>query len=448
MIRPLLGAILLFAFAARVCWLDQLPPGFARDEAYYAVDSARVLEVGPRVFYPGNGGREGLFMALAAPFVAIIGRDPLAVRLPAAFAGVIFVAALFAFGRRLFRAQPAGEWVALTAAALAAGSIWLIVENRIGWRLNLFAPLVTVAGYWFWRAYETRRTSDWLAAGAAFGVAQYGYSAVRVLPVVLPGFMLFDGVGSPRQLWARRREWIAFAIAAGLIAVPLVLYAVTNPGSFFERQAALAGGDGRLANEDRYVGRLLGTLRMFFLEGAAPAWQSFPGQPVFNPALGALFLIGVALALWRIRRPAYRFILLWLAVFTLAAAIPRDSTPHFIHGAGILPVVFLFPAVGLVETARWYGRLGRSGLPAGRLAATLAGLVVIANLAWAWRLYFDDYRALPGLWDAFRAANTRGCCQRDERSARAAAIVASPTARDISPAGATRRSTFSTRATA
>jgi 4-amino-4-deoxy-L-arabinose transferase-like glycosyltransferase len=417
--RALLVAVLLAAFATRVLWLPELPPGLGRDEAYYGVDAASVLRDGPRVYYPGNGGREGLFMAIAAPFIAVVGRDPLALRLPAAFAGVVFVAALFAFGRRLFRRDE----VALLAAAFAAGSVWLIVENRIGWRLNLFAPLLAFAGFWFWRAFETRRTSDWLAAGVAFGVAQYSYSAVRALPPVIPGYLLFAAVlgRSPRTLWERRREGIAFGVAAAVALLPLAVYVATNPSSFFERQMALATNDGRLAGGQGYLGRLGGMLRMFFLEGVSSPLQAFPGDPAFNPILGALFVLGIGVALTRLREPPCQFVLLWLAVFTLAAALPRDAAPHFIHGAGVLPVLFLFPALGLATLVDGARRVG--GRPLARLAAGGALLVAAGNLGWAWGRYFDDYRALPGLATMYDSDLIDVANAMNDRSNHATALV-------------------------
>jgi 4-amino-4-deoxy-L-arabinose transferase-like glycosyltransferase len=397
--RLALVVILLTAFAARVLGLPEFPPGLGRDEAFYAVDAASVLREGPRVYYPGNGGREGLFMALAAPFIAIIGRDPFAVRLPAAFAGVVLVAALVAFGRRLFRRDS----VALAAAAFAAGSVWLIVEQRIGWRLSLFAPLLTIAGYWFWRALETRRTADWVAAGAAFGLAQYSYSAVRALPPVIPGFVVLLALSSrsPGLLWQRRREWLVFALAAAIVVLPLALYVVANAGAFFERQWALVNNDGRLTGGHGYLGRLAGMLRMFVLEGVSSPLQSYPGDPAFPPLVGALFLVGLGVAAARWREPAVQFVLLWFAVFTLAAALPRDSTPHFIHGAGVTPVVFFFPALGLtalVDLARRFG-----GQPGERLAVAVAVTIVVGAVAWGWHRYFTDYRAVPGLAAAYDA---------------------------------------------
>ncbi|GIW05646.1 MAG: hypothetical protein KatS3mg060_0451 [Dehalococcoidia bacterium] len=417
--RLLLIVVVLAAFAARVLWLPELPPGLGRDEAFYGVDAASVLREGPRVYYPGNGGREGLFMAVAAPFLAIVGREPFALRLPAAFAGVVFVAALYAFGRRLLRR----EAVALAAAAFAAGSVWLIVENRIGWRLNLFAPLLAIAGYWFWRALETRRSAAWIAAGLAFGLAQYSYSAVRALPPIIPGYVGLFAIArrSPRLLWQRRREWIVFGLAAAVMTLPLVLYVTANPSSFFERQAALATNDGRLAGGVDYVDRVGGMLRMFFLEGVNSPLQSYPGDPAFNPLLGTLFVIGLGVTLLRLREPAYQFILLWLTVFTLAGALPRDATPHFIHGAGVLPVLFFFPAIGLaaaVDSARRFG-----GQPATRLATGAAVLVVTGNFVWAWDRYFDDYRTLPGLATAYDVDLVDVANAMNDRGVPALAIV-------------------------
>lgn len=115
-LRRALVAILGAAFALRVGGLDTTPPpSLYSDEA---VDGLDALSGHIAPFYPANNGREGLFALLLVPSVGLLGREPLALRLPMAFSGVVAVALTFALGRRLVANDERGSWIAVIASAL------------------------------------------------------------------------------------------------------------------------------------------------------------------------------------------------------------------------------------------------------------------------------------------------------------------------------------------
>ncbi|GIW05645.1 MAG: hypothetical protein KatS3mg060_0450 [Dehalococcoidia bacterium] len=392
-------AVLLVAFAMRIVLLPELPPGLNMDEGFYALDALAALEGQILPFYPQNGGRESLFMLVVAPFVALLGRDPLALRLPAAFFGVLTVAVTIPLGRRLFRSVN-GEraaWIGVVAASLAATSIWLVIFNRIGLRINAFPFLLAATAYWFWRGWETRRLAAWAAAGVAFGLTQYTYTAARILPLLMPGYvagrLALDL--SLRPLAGRWREVILFVAIGAAVSAPLVGYALTHPEEFFRRQDKLnplneVGGQPPV---ERYLRALAGTLPMFVVPGGgdARAYRNYPGAPVFDLAIAPFFLIGLGLALWRFRRGPYTFVLLWFGIMLLATALPVGVYPHNAHAFGLLPVIYLFPAIGLVEAA---GLLARRGVPQGAVGIAAATLIAVSG-AWEARVYFVEWAALP-----------------------------------------------------
>jgi 4-amino-4-deoxy-L-arabinose transferase-like glycosyltransferase len=397
--------VVLAAFALRVLGLPDLPPGLNMDEGFYGLDGLAVLGGEVLPFYPANGGREALFMVLIAPFLAILGRDPLALRLPAAFLGVLTVAAVVPLGWRLFR-QAAGEraaWVGVVAAALAASSLWLVIFNRIGIRINAFPLLLAVAVYWFWRAWESHRARDWLIAGIVAGLTEYTYSAARILPLLLPGYALARASLelSLQPLRERWRGLVLFGVVAGLVATPLAGYALTHPEEFFRRQAKLnpLRESEHQAPAIRYLTALAGTLPMFVVPGRGDqrAYRNYPGAPVFDLALAPFFLLGLGLVLWRWRDPWASLLLLWFFLMVLAAALPLGVVPHLAHAFGLLPGVYLFPAFGLVATST---ALFRRGVPRRLVALASAGLI-LASGSWAARTYFVDWAALPELPNQF-----------------------------------------------
>src|SRR5262249_51806332 len=96
---------------------------------------------------------------------------------------------------------------------------------------------------------------------------------------------------------------------------------------------------------------LFAALGMFFVRGDSIARHNLPGRPVFDPLLGLAFVAGVGLALAAARRrhPAAILILVWTATLLLPTILAED-TPHFLRAVGVLPVIFIFPALALDAT--------------------------------------------------------------------------------------------------
>lgn len=376
-LRAALVASLLAAFALRVVGLDALPLGLHSDEA---VDGLDALSGHIAPFYPANNGREGLFALLLVPSVALLGREPLALRLPMACCGVVSVALAFALGRRLFSGDERGSWIAVAAAALISVSLFPAVLNRFGTRVSLLPVVVTVAVLLFWRARERGGWTEWAAAGAAVGVAQYAYTSARLLPLLLVGFSLLSAVVSPPAERATRwwRNWAAFALAAGMVLIPLTVVALTEPEVFFQRTVQLLGRPAPPLSD-----RLLATAGMFVVVGDRKPVHNLPGEPMFGLAVAPFALLGLGIAVRQWRRPATGFLLLWLLVGTVATALPSEPKPHFLHGMILVPFVFFLPALGLVQAVTW---AARQGAPRLALGVAASGLVAGVFAFSAWRL--------------------------------------------------------------
>ncbi|MFQ5341653.1 MAG: hypothetical protein ACE5F6_08935, partial [Anaerolineae bacterium] len=102
--------------------------------------------------------------------------------------------------------------------------------------------------------------------------------------------------------------------------------------------------------------------------------HNVPLRPVFDPLLSLFFLLGLGAAVRRWRQPAYGLVLIWTSVMLLPTVLAEDA-PHFLRAAGVLPVLFLLPAIGLSIVAgwltpRWSPRATRT-IVAGALALSL-----------------------------------------------------------------------------
>lgn len=373
-------AVLLAAWLLRVWELPSLPPGLHHDEAIEGLNALEVLGGTFRFWFPAGGGREPLFMYLAAGAVGVLGPTAFALRLLAAAFATLAVAASFALGRRLFDGP-----TALVAAVLMATSYWQIHTGRLGLRSALLAPLAALAFALLLRAIDRR--SSWVVAaagGALLGSTVYTYFAARLLPVVALAVLAIEVAA--RRDRATVRAAAAFAGAAALTAAPMIAYVLLAPASANERvneASVFAQPDARAALRESVVG----VLRMFALRGDEMWKYNLDARPLFSPALALLAALGALLSLATRRGWAA---LVWLGVMCLPSALATES-PHFIRIAGLAPVLFLFPALPLV----WVGRR----LP--RLAALGLVALLLATGGATWRDYFVTWARSPETGPAF-----------------------------------------------
>jgi hypothetical protein len=192
---------------------------------------------------------------------------------------------------------------------------------------------------------------------------------------------------------------LAVGIAA-LVALPLLLFLARNPGievRLDELSAPLqAAGRGDMGPLLDNVWRGLGIL---FLAGDDQWRYNIAGRPLLPPVMGLLLIAGVALAGWRVirarrgqpgdgrRGSAAFFALLWLFL-GLAPVLVTGPSLSTTRAIGMQPVLFVFPALALVQLA------DRSPLSdrALKLAAALLFLLVGVGTALD---YFGSWAGHP-----------------------------------------------------
>ncbi len=398
--------ILVVGGLLRFYQVGSIPPGLYQDEAYNGLDALNILAGSHPIYFPANNGREPFYMYLAAAGVAAFGRTPLGLRFPAAVVGTLLIAATFALGRALYNHR-----VGLFAAAGVAITFWPVALSRIGLRagsLPLFSALSLACAAWGWRLPpgDRRRTGFFVLGGLFYGATFYTYLAARFTPLALIAFLIFWYIAA-RPSIPQGRELAAFGLPAVFVALPLALDAYWQPEILFSRVGQVS-----ILSPTINHGNLWGTLfhnlfaalGMFVLQGDSIARHNLPGRPVFDPVLGLAFIAGVALAFagaWR-RRPAAALILIWTATLLLPTILAED-TPHFLRAVGVLPVIFLFPALAL--DAAWQA----AKRSVGRLRAVLPALILVAlagSLAWTTADYFGRYAQSADTAYLFQSAAT------------------------------------------
>jgi 4-amino-4-deoxy-L-arabinose transferase-like glycosyltransferase len=325
----------------RVHLLPELPPGLHYDEAANAILAGDIGLRGARpVFITGYTGKETLFFWLAGGMMRLVGESVFALRLTAAFTGVLTVAAGSWLARELWPRRP---WIAVWVALLLATAFPHVLFSRLGFRAITLPLMATLTLAALWRSSRLRSAHWAVIAGLWLGLTAHTYLAARLFPLLLLPLvpLLFRPFG---RYFLRQTSLLTGA--ALLTAGPLLAWFWRNPDSFWVRIGQVTPAAGSAASG--YGDGILRALGMLFVEGD-PYWRfNLPYRPIFNPPLALLLLAGTLLLLarWRHASPRSRAAILLALTGPLVMLLPTalaigEITPSNLRALGIWPLVLL-----------------------------------------------------------------------------------------------------------
>jgi len=405
----LIGAVLLVALFFRTYHLGRVPPGLDGDEMFNGWDADRVWEGNLPIYFAANYGREPLLIYLIALTTRLLGLRIWAMRLASVLCGMIGLAFTWALARRLFNFR-----VAILTTALTSVSLWPLMLNRVALRVGLLPACQTAAAYALWRALGDADPSRpagrrWaVAAGLFTGLTLYTYTAGRVFPLALVLWLLVAWINDRRLLRARWKWLLVMGLVAGLVVLPLGLFALRHPETFNQRVDSLnLELNQLLAGDPGPIWSSIKATAGMFTQAGDREWRYNPSRrPVFDPVTGGLFYLGLIVSLFRLRRPAYSLLLIWMPIM-LIPSILSIGTPSFWRSAGALTPIYLLPAIGADfvwrRIVRWTRRFDRRDVAA-RLGLPVLAVVGLGFIgADTWRDYFSEWARHPAVLHTYEA---------------------------------------------
>ena len=199
-----------------------------------------------------------------------------------------------------------------------------------------------------------------------------------------------------------------------LLAFPMWFYRAAYLSQSFSRPQHLAvfyAGQGPVDVVKTLAAQTVLVLRMFLVRGDLNPLHNSPGRPVFDAAMALPFFWGLVVALARVRyRPRGLFIMAWFAVFLLPTFLSK-SAPHFLRAVGILPVLFIFPALGLLHIHRWLQHTTN------RVVSNMVvgGLMTISVFVTARDFLLSDFLNRPYVYHAYNGEETSLALQINRR---------------------------------
>ncbi|HVC32109.1 MAG TPA: glycosyltransferase family 39 protein [Chloroflexota bacterium] len=384
----LVVGILLVAAVLRLFWLDRYPAGWHHDEALMGVMAGEVYrgEEHP-IFFRQYLGQEPLYIYLSAGMMALLGgnQDILPLRLTSALVGLLTVLVTFLLARRLF-----GNRVGLLSMALIGVSFWQVMSSRNGYR-SITQPLLEGIAVYLLVLARARGGIRWYAlSGLALGGTLYTYLGARAFPGVFVGFGLWLLLRGARPTRADLTRAGVLALVAIVVVAPLAAFFIVNPGTFSARmeqvfifRPQVSGGH----PWDLLADNVVKMLRIFTVSGD-PLWRyNIPGRPVFVGAVALAFYVGIAVLvrrLWR-RDDRAALVLVWQAAMFFPSLLSWDVGAYTLRAMGLVPALYLVPAVGL----DWlWLQMGERWTWGRRVATVLVAVVLVVDTAWTARDYF------------------------------------------------------------
>ncbi|MFA4880468.1 MAG: glycosyltransferase family 39 protein [Candidatus Doudnabacteria bacterium] len=362
--------ILILAGIFRFWQIRDLPGGLYSDEGANGLDVLDILSGKNRdVFYERNYGREGLFFYLLALSVKIFGIGVWQMKIVSGILGILTIIGLYLLTKTLFN-----RTIALLASLFAAVSIPYTFLSRVAFRANML-PFVSVFLFYFCVKTLKDKKDEYFysfLAGIFLALGFYTYISFRIVPFcIIALIILFEIIsrrtGNPKGFIVPHRKQIFTALIAFLIAIaPLAFYFYQHPSSFFGRANDVSILNPNLAHGPfYYLLRNIGiTAIMFNVYGDANWRHNLSEAPFFDPVTGVLFLVGLIIAATiflktglkvlkhkdialRETFAGYLLIFGWFFSLLVPMMATEEAIPHFLRSIGIIPVVFIFPALGL-----------------------------------------------------------------------------------------------------
>lgn len=394
------------------------PFGIWYDEAEAGLEARRMLQEPAYrpVFYPPINV-SGHFLALYAAALHWLGDSVHSLRLVSVLFGLGGVLAAYLFGREL-----RGPRFGLILAFLLAVARWHVNFSRIA-MTGVDAPFFEFLSlYFLTRLLRRGHLRDALWAGLSLGGGLLFYTAFRLYWVALFLFVILTcllGMTQPnwRDWWAvtlHRRNWgghlgrlVFIAVAAWLVVMPIIQFALFESDAFFYRTNQISifirrdQPDLVRAIWDSTQKHLL----MFNYQGDSNGRHNLPGEPMLDPAMAILAILGLGLALARPRHPANLFFLLLFPLALAGGIFSVDfEAPQSLRSIGAMPAVIYF--AGLALTA--LGQEAEKALkPLPRLwllvpAAALLSFILVFNAYTYFVRQAHDFAS----WNAFSTPET------------------------------------------
>ncbi len=368
--RPIvlaLMAVMGLALFMRLYNFGNQPFGIWFDEAEAGLQARQMWqEPTYRPVFYARINITGHLLAVYTLALAWLGDTVYSMRLVSVLFGLGGVLAAYLFGREL-----RGPRFGLALAFFVAIARWHVNFSRIA-MTGIDTPFFEFLGLFFLvRLLRRGRLRDALWAGLTLGFGLVFYTAFRLYVLALLIFAIISGIlWATRSLQLRRSQtlkretrwrWSYLAsfslllVSTWLVIMPVAKFALANSESFWYRTRQISIFSRR---DQPDLGQALWQntgkhLLMFNFKGDDNGRHNLPGEPMLDPAMGILAVLGFGLVLARPYDPANAFFLVLFPTALIGGILSVDfEAPQSLRTIAVMPAVIYFAGLALAALGR------------------------------------------------------------------------------------------------
>ena len=418
--KILLIIIIVLAFLLRFWKLDTYP-AFNADEAALGYNAYSLILTGkdehgnswPVHFRSFNDFKPGGYVYIILPFVKVFGLNEWSVRSPNAILGVGTVYVLYLLTFILFK----DKRLSLISALSLAISPWHIHFSRGGWEVNTAAFFMLFGVYLFIKFIKNKqslplRGNNWknlLFSFISFGISLYTYHSARLI-VPLLGLGILVIYWKELDIFKNLKKYLIYFLLFLLFLSPLIydftkgsvssrvagvgLFADPGPISRIEEQRTEHGNFKSLPA--RVIHNKFVNFGLAFLENWSEHYHGLflflSGDDIQRnkvPETGQMYLldavwlaIGLLWTVKNIKDKGVQFVLYWLIIAPMAAALTFQS-PHALRAQNMVIPLVIISSLGLNQAINWIYSRKRY------LKVFIIGLVIV--ISWSYVRYLHMY---------------------------------------------------------
>jgi hypothetical protein len=379
--------------------LSAVPLEMTSDHAEKLLDIQNLFNGQYSIFMPNNAGREVIQFYISAALIKWFGAGinftTLKLSMAIAFlVGLIFV---YKLGKEL-----GNRWTGLLAMLFMGMAQWTNIIARVGLRLVLCPVFVAPVMYYLIKGLRTSNRNQVVVAGVLLGLGLSGYSAFRIMPlVVVVGVLIYllhqKTKGNRKQAWWALGVVTIFAL---ILALPLIRYAWEYPTEIALRTVTrMTSAEVPLDNNvvKVFFSNCWNALSMPFWKDGSTWFISVSDRPGLDVVTAAFYFIGLIITIIRwIKHRTWQDMFLIVSIpllmlpSILALAFPNENPSPSRLGGAIVPIIMI-AAIGFQSLFASLWQKCRQGFGKG-VVTVFALSLVFFSARQNYDIVFNQYR--------------------------------------------------------
>lgn len=387
--------ITLLGFALRIYQIDKFPPSLNWDEVSHGYNAYSILKTGadewgmrfPLIFRAFGDYKLPVYIYLTVIPVWLFGLSAFSVRLVSVLAGTLAIPGIFLLARELISGrgsdpkvvsglEKGSDPIGLVSAFLLAICPWHFFISRPALEANLALTFAIFGAYFLLKGLRHHTSLIW--GSIFFALTMHTYNTYRVFtPLLLLGF-----IGIFRKKLFKNSKLKISHLASAIILIlasALVGYQIYNHTgtarygklSILSDNAIYNIGQSRANSKlPSFVSKLVYNRPVYFVSAAGLNYINYFSPQFFYQTMGVqdqfaipyknilglpiLFLavVGLILLLPGLKATTNRFVLFWLLISPIAAALTADP-PQALRPTPMIVALIVLATFGLLRLCQF-----------------------------------------------------------------------------------------------